>query len=144
MAKAKAKAKAEKVLPEQEAEEQKERVVCACGSGFVGEGATMCRICKALYDRDKRKAKAKAKAKDKKKRKKTPNPQLEEEIARIVDGVKEEISKAIGTEDVDYATKQIAWRITKDLETKEIEVKTTLVVSGVGNPGGGSYEVNVA
>ena len=124
--------------------ETEELEVCACGSGFISKGATMCKVCKALYDRDKKRAKAKLKAKARKKLKKNPDTKADELVdsllAICLGGLNAE---ELNGDQIAYATKQLAWKLNESLpKAARVEVRSSLIVEGKGNAGGGTYEIN--
>ena len=118
--------------------------LCACGSGFISKGATMCRVCKALHDRDKKRAKAKLKAKARKKLKKNPDTEAD----ALVDNLLAICLGGLNAEELNderraYVTKQLAWKLNESLpEAAPVEVRSSLIIEGKGNTGGGTYEIN--
>ena len=133
----------EPIGPEPEAEQE----LCQCGSGFLSQGATLCKVCKALADRDKKRAKAKLKAKARKKLRKNPDTEADELVDELLNRCVEELRKGRDwTPDrIAYVKKQIAWKLNESIpKAGPVEVKPSLVVSGTGNAGGGAYEINVA
>ena len=123
--------------------ETEELEVCACGSGFISKGATMCKVCKALYDRDKKRAKAKLKAKARKKLKKNPDTRADELVNSLLAVALGGLTKELNGDQLAYATKQLAWKLNESLpKAARVEVRSSLIVEGKGNAGGGTYEIN--
>ena len=123
--------------------ETEELEVCACGSGFISKGATMCKVCKALHDRDKKRAKAKLKAKARKKLKKNPDTEADTLVDSLLAIALGGLTNELSGDRLAYATKQLAWKLNESLpEAAPVEVRSSLVIEGHGNAGGGSYEIN--
>lgn len=118
--------------------------LCDCGSNMVAQGASMCGVCKALYDRDRRKAKAKAKAKMKKAKKAI----LKDEVVQVV--IQELFTHVMGVLEDKYGgekTKKaviiatIAHELNQTLPTNDIEVRSSFIVSGKDTDRGCTYDV---
>jgi len=124
--------------------------MCECGSNMVAQGATMCLVCKALYDRDKKKAKAKAKAKMNKAKKKILKDKavqstIEQAVKMVLALVGEQYKEGLIT-DIENAViiAQIAHMLNQTLPTNNIEVTKSLIVSGEDTSTGCRYLVHPA
>lgn len=121
-----------------------EEVRCQCGFGPLPEGATRCKVCKALWDRDKRKAKAKAKAKAKRKLRKSPEVAEDRRLASGIaaDVLAREELQSLSDRRLRFVIAQIAYRLNDSLPSAEaVEVRQSLHVEGVGTEAHATYHV---
>jgi hypothetical protein len=116
---------------------------------MVAEGATMCKVCKALYDMDKKKAKAKAKAKLKKAKEgilkdETVQAVIEDLFKGVVDVLEEKYGREKMKKAVITAT--IAHMLNQTLPTNDLDLEAnrSLMVSGKDTATGCEYLVHPA
>lgn len=121
--------------------------MCECGSSMVAQGATMCKVCKALYDKDKRRAKAKAKARLKKAKKVLLKDEaIRAEILYLFESVMATLEEKYGREATKKAViaAQVAHLLNQTLPTVDVQVHRSLSVTGTDTATGCNYKVHEA
>jgi len=128
--------------------EVKADMICPCGASLEN-GAILCSVCKALYDRDKRKSKARAKAKTKKVKKAIlKDPEVQDTIQSLLDHAIATLDQFGDTPEGEakkaVVTAMLAYQLNLSLPTVEVEVRSSLVVEGEDSGIGWTYQVHKA